>query len=286
MGKIITNRQLIDAPATGPRRYGLFDAATLAPMGTRVIGSGLQFLVDHCEQASIHDQTCEVNPTKPVIEGSELMGADPFWLVARKRCGTVGRTAEEMQQAARQVLATSEQTLVESVLWDGAGGTLAGADPTLTAAGATVVTPPAPGAGTAIAALESAFYNANGYRGVIHVNTVAYAAAAYSNLVEHQSGRLVTPLGTVWSFGAGYDITGPADAVPAAGFVWAFMTAPVTVWQSEVMTQDVRRTMDRTLNQWDAIAERVYAAAWDCPNVFAVQIPVAAPAVATAPAVP
>lgn len=285
MGKIITNRQLIDAPPVGQRRYGLFDAAaSVQQMNSRIIGSGLQFLTDHCDSASIYDQTCDVSPVKPFIEGSELMGADPFWIVARKRCGTVGRSAEEMQSAVRQVLGTSAQFLVETVVWD--GGVLGTADPTLTGAGATIVTPLAPGAGTAIAALERAFYAANGYKGTIHVSTRAYAAAAYSNLVEHQTGKLVTPLGSTWAFGAGYGITGPADVAPAAGFVWAFMTAPVHIWESDVMTVDARQTLDRSLNQWDVVAEQVYAVTWDCPNVFAVQIPIAAPAVSTVPAVP
>ena len=65
------------------------------------------------------------------------------------------------------------------------------------------------------------------------------------------------------------------------------MTGPTTVWRSGVLPQpDPRQTLDRTLNQWDVVAEEVFAATWDCPNVFAVQIPVAAPATTTAPAVP
>jgi len=288
MGKIITNRQLIASPQPAALRYGLFRAAAAMPqMDTRIIGSGLQFIVDHCEPAVTYDQTCAANPVKPITEGSEIMGADPFWVIARKRCGSVGRTPTEMLDAARQQLYTGAQTVVESVLWDGGG--LAAADPTLTGAGATIVTPVAPGAGTAIAALEEAFYSANGYVGTIHVNTTAYAAAAYADLVEStgNAGVLKTPLGTVWSFGAGYGLTGPADVAPAAGFAWAFMTGPTTVWRSGVLPQpDPRQTLDRTLNQWDVVAEEVFAATWDCPNVFAVQIPVAAPATTTAPAVP
>lgn len=291
MGKIISNRQLIDSPDLATRRYGLFDAASsMRTLDARGIGAGLQFLVDHCEPAEIYDQTCTVNPVKEYVEGSELMGADPFWLVARKRCGTVGRTPEEMSRAVREMLETSAQTLVESVVWDGAGGTLAGADPTLTGAGATIVTPAAPGAGAAIAALEAAFYAVSGYKGTIHINTQGYAALDYANMIVPDlpgaPGVLTTSLGSRWSIGAGYGVTGPADVAPAAGHVWAFMTAPVHIWRSEIMAREVRRTLDIAANQWDAIAERVFAVAWDCPAVFAVQVPVAAPAVATAPAVP
>jgi hypothetical protein len=67
------------------------------------------------------------------------------------------------------------------------------------------------------------------------------------------------------------------------------MTAYTTVWRStdaQIPQPDPRRAMDRTLNQWDVVSERVYAAAWACPEVFAVQVPVAAPATAATPAVP
>lgn len=293
MGVVVTNnRELIPAPDTTGRRlrYGLFNAASIVAMPQRVVAAGLQFYTDHCGNDVVtYDQTCIVNPTKPFTEGSDLMGTLPFWLVNRKRCGTVGRTGEEIVSAARQGLATGAQTRVEDVLWDGNG---LGGVANLTGAGATIVTPGAPGAGAAIAALENAFYAVNGYVGTIHINTRAYAAPAFAELVETNvpgspPGVLTTPLGSLWSIGAGYGITGPADVAPAAGFVWAFMTSPVTIWQSDVMgRRETSAILDKTLNQWDAVAEQIYAATWDCPEVFAVQVPITAPATAAAPAVP
>jgi hypothetical protein len=282
MGTILTNRQVIEPPPTAARRYGVFDAAASMPqMDTRIIASGLQFTVDHCDLADLYDQTCVVNPVKTPIVGADLMGADPYWVVARKRCGTVGRTAEQALRAAREVLETSAQLRVEQVIWD--GGALTTATPTLTGAGATIVTPLAPGFGAAVAALEAAFYAANGYIGTIHVNTAAYAAAAYSQLIVRQgaAGQLRTPINSVWSFGAGYGITGPADVAPTEPEnVWLFMTAPVTIWRSGVLPQpDARQTLDRTLNQWDTVAEEIFAHTWDCPNVFAVEAPISAPGV-------
>ena len=287
MGKIIDNRQLIDAPGIArQRRYGLFDVATRMSMDSRIVASGLQFLTDHCGPAELYDQTCAVSPTKTATEGSDLMGADPFWVVARKRCGSVGRTAEEMQTAVRQQLDARDQTIVESVVWDGAGLATIPADTTLTGSTPTVVTPTAPGAGAAIAALENAAYQVFGYRGVIHINTQAEGALKYAGMLDRlESGVWRTPVGTAVSLGAGYDITGPADAAPDAGFVWAFMTAAVFEWSMDVAQPDPRQVFDRTLNQWDVVAERVHAVTWECPEVFAVQVPIAAPATAATPAV-
>jgi hypothetical protein len=284
MAAIITNNELIPAPPVAQLRYGLFTAAQgPLTLGTRGIGAGIQFITDHCGGAEVYDANCDTHPTKEFVEGSDILEAEPFWIYANKHCGPVGRTPEEMERAVREQLISGEQTQVEGVVWD--GGAIANT-PALTTSGATVVAPLAPGAGAAIAALENAAYQVMGYNGVIHVNTQAYAALAYSNLVEHDGPRLVTPLGTVLSIGAGYDITGPDGVAPEAGFVWAFMTSQTTIWRSEITVPDIRETFDRELNQYNAVAERVYAVTWDCPETFAVQVPVAAPAVATAPAVP
>jgi len=288
MGKIITNQQLVAAPPTTPLHYGLFTAvSSVQTMDARIIASGGQFLADHCGAGQLYNQTCLASPEKTFEQGSDIMPFDPFWTVARKRCGSVGRTAEEMLGAVREQLLTSQQTLVEEGFW---GGTVVPVEPNLIGhVGTTAVTPAAPGFGTAIAALEEAFYSVYGYTGTIHVNMRAYAAAAYSQLLVRQGGAGVwrTPMGSAWSFGAGYGITGPAGVAPAAGFVWAFMTGAVHLWRSGILPQpDPRQTFDRTLNQWDVVAEEVFGLTWDCPDVFAVQVPIAAPAVATAPAVP
>jgi len=281
MATILTNPQLIDAPAVAPLRYGVFAAARMATLTTRMIGSGLQFLSDHCGGAELHNQTCVASPEKEYTEGSDLIEAAPYWVVARKRCGAVGRTGTEMLDAVRSQLLSAEQTLVESVIWDGAA--YPGATPTLTGAGATIVTPLADGAGAAIAALEEAFYSVSGYQGVIHINMAAYAAIRYAGLMdpaERLAGVYKTPMGTALSIGSGYGVTGPDDVAPDVGFVWAFITSPLTVWRSGVLPQpDPRQTLDRALNQWDVVAEEVFAHAWDCPDVYAVQVPVAAPGV-------
>lgn len=282
---IIANQQQIAAPPTSPIRYGIF-AALQGPftLDTRGIGSGLQYVTDHCGGAELYDANCTTNPAKEFVEGSDIIAADPFWVVSAKNCGAVGRTPGEMETGIREQLLAGEQSAVESAVWDGGG---IGATPNLTGSGATIVTPTAPGAGAAIAALEAAGYGSMfGYNGVIHINTAAYAALAYSNVMERSGARWQTPLGTTLSIGAGYDITGPGDVAPEPGFVWAFMTSTTSLWRSEVMVPDIRRTFNRVTNQYTAVAERVYAVAWDCPMTFAVQVPVAAPATALAPEVP
>lgn len=290
MATIITNRQLIEPPQNRRIRYGLFSAATLLDMPTRVIAAGLQFYADDCGNfLADYNQECGVeSPTKAADEGSEMVETDPYWVVNRVRCGAVGRSAEEIRGVARGRLNAMEQWAVEDRLWNGIAAQPGVLNLTGNVGTVTVV-PTAPGAGAAISALENAFYQVNGYVGTVHINTRAEGALEYAGFLNPEAGVLRTRMGTAMSVGAGYGITGPADAAPAAGFVWAFMTGYTAVWRStdsQLPQPDPQRVMDRTLNQWDVVGERVYAAAWSCPEVFAVQVPIAAPATAATPAVP
>lgn len=287
MAVITTVNQVTATPPPQRLRYGLFNAATITDdLGIREIGTGFQFAALDCGPVRLYDSNCapDLNVPKTFDQGLSYMEANPFWVYSTRQCGTVGTTPEVFSESVRRRLAGGEQTQVEAALW---GGTAPPVDPNLTGnVGTVTVTPSAVGAGAAIAALEESFYSEYGYVGTIHVNTAAYAAAAYSNLVV-QGSVLTTPLGSSWAFGAGYGITGPAGAAPAAGFVWAFMTPYVWIRRSEVIAQDDPRAfLNRATNQYLGLAERVYAATWTCPVVHAVQIPVAAPAVGTAPAVP
>lgn len=279
---IIDNRQLVASPAPGLRRYGLFDAATVTDdLDGRMVASGFQFPALDCGSAvQVYDANCETHPEKVFAEGLGYVGGDPYWLYAAQRCGTVGRTPDEITDGVRRVFATGEQTAVELAVWSGAG---VGTEPALDTAGATVVIPLAPGAGAAIAALEEAFYSVYGYAGTIHINTAAYAALAYAQIMDRSGGAgvLTTPLGSRVAAGAGYPVTGVEGAAPAAGFVWAFMTPQVFIRRSPMIVPDVVQTMNRTNNQYNALAERVYAHAWACDLRFAVQVPVAAPGVST-----
>lgn len=276
MAAIIDNPQLVDTPAPGRLRYGLFTAARVSDdLDARGVASGFQFAALDCGVARLYDANCLTHPAKVFDEGQPFQDAEPYWVAATLKCGTVGRTAAEIEAAVRRKLAANEQLQVETAFW---GGTTPPVDPALTTeAGVVTVTPAGTGAGNAIASLEESFYSEYGYVGTIHINTVAYATLAAAELIPDTpvSGALTTPLGSVWSIGAGYGTDGPLGAPPDLGSVWAFMTPPVWIRRtSEVLVQNVTDTMDRLTNQYMGLAERVYAHTWECPTVHAVQVPV------------
>lgn len=286
MATILSNPQLVATPAPGPLRYGLFTAATVTDdLDARAIAAGVQWANLDCgPPLNEYDANCVTHPVKEFTEGLDYSNAEPYWFYALNRCGTVGRTPAEIEDAVRRWMTGGEQTAVESVLWSGGDY---GTDPALTTApDVTVVTPLAPGAGAALAALEASFYAAYGYLGTIHVNMAAYGALADYADRTGGAGVLTTELGSKVSYGAGYGVDGPSGAAPAAGFVWAFMTPNVTVRRSPMMVPPVLDTLDRITNQYNALAERVYLHSWTCDVVHAVQIPLAAPAASVPPAVP
>ena len=280
MAGILTNGEIIPALSPGVQRYGLFNAATvLDDLDPRAVAAGYQLPAEDCGLVRAYDANCATHPAKTFDQGLSYMDSTPYWLYASRQCGTVGVTPAEVETSVRRRLAAGEQRAVEAQFW---GGTAVASDPNLTgAAGVVTVVPGVPGAGAAVAALEDAFYDAYGYVGVVHVAMRAYAAARYAQIVDRQGGTLVTPMGSVWAFGAGYGITGPAGVAPAAGNVWAFMTPPVLIRRSDPIVPPVIETMQRLQNQYLGLAERVYAHTWACPTVYAVEVPIAAPKVDT-----
>lgn len=281
MATIIPIEAEIATPAPGARRYGVFDAASMGPLDNRYVASGIQFYPEDCGiNVLAYDPTCAPPHAEKTFDdtGVEYVDANPYWLYASYQCGTVGTTADDVRRRVRKRYDAGAQHAVEATIWTGSG--IAGV-PALTTAGAATIVPAAPGAGAAVAAAEQAFFDLHGYAGVLHVNQTAYAAIDYSMNLQNSAGVWRTKLGTAMSWGAGYGITGPAGAAPAAGFVWAFITPQVYIWSTEVRQPDPIQTLDRTFNQWMALAETVYLHTWVCDDVVAVQIPVAAPGVAT-----
>lgn len=273
----------VPAPPVAQLRYGLFraafqireDAPVQAPLG------GVQFEPVSCGSAHLYSAVCppSTQAAKVIDPSTPAIATRPFWATASVVCSPVGRDLTEQRRMAEQRLRGGEQTQVEAAFWDG-GGVNAG--PSLTTIGATTVATTLTSFGGRLSALIEAFQDAYGYQGTIHVNTAAMGAAAFGQFIVRPDtpdipAHLVTPTGEVWSFGAGYGITGPGGAAPAAGSVWAFITAPVTIWRdATISVQDPEQTFNRTTNQAEVVAERGYNVAPDCLTAFAIELPLEA----------
>lgn len=273
----------VPTPPVGPLRYGLFRAARaiVEDAPTQASLGGVQFEPAACGGAHLYSAVCppSTQAQKVLDPSTPAIVTRPFWATASQVCSPVGRDFTEQRRLAVQRLLGGEQTQVEAAFWDG-GGVNAG--PSLTTMGATVVATTLTSFGGRLSTLIAAFQKAYGYQGTLHANTAVEGAAAYGNMLIRPDtpdipGHLVTPTGEIWSFGAGYGITGPGDAAPAAGSAWVFMTGPVTIWRdAEISVQDPTQTFDRTFNQAEVVAERGYNVAPDCLTAFAIEVPLEA----------
>lgn len=256
----------VTVAAGGAQRYGLFNVA-VGPLDLPPYASagGILYDLPVCGgPPNFYPALCVAGerPEKDFGGGVGYVEADPFVVYAGVSCQAVGRRLSEFQQVARDRLTAGEQYGAERALWLGAGNVLGLMnDPELT------VLPAATGGILAgVAALEQWLYSTAGYPypGIIHAVPAAAAYAANARLLVADGAVRRTPLGTAWSFGAGYDEVGPGGAA-GDGQVWLVATGAVRIWRSaDVFVPDPAQVMDRTTNQVSVVAEREYVIAHDC----------------------
>lgn len=166
-----------------------------------------------------------------------------FGVVATDKCGLLGRNEEEAQARARQAMRLQESIQAEEHTADllvARAGTPADAvDPARDKA-----------IKGAVAALEAAMA-AMGIQGVIHAH-VQLAAELKGLITPGTGGKLFTPAGHQFAFGAGYGALGNTLLVG---------TGPVTIYRTPV---DVLPSMEVRRNERLVVAEREVAVTWEC----------------------
>lgn len=248
---------IVPAPARLRRRYGLFDAAS-GPLDlpTHGEGGGVRFVPD-CGRSLAYGVTCYETPgdapVKPLDTDAAEIETGVFVALATLNCGAVGYTMPEYQAKVRRRLEGAEQAAVEEALWTGLDfednplGILALDDE--------AVSIPAgydPGLITdVVGALERYAYTTQQYGGVayIHAPVEVAAFAAEAGLVLPDGNRKVTPMGSVWAFGA----------YPSSEVI---VTGQTTVWRAPEI--QVYSAFENATNEVVLVAERAYSVAFEC----------------------
>lgn len=248
----------VTAPVPGRRRYGLFDAAAgPIDLPRHGEGGGVRYVPAYCGQAYAYGVNCydgdSPAPAKPLDTDNAEVDSGVFAVLSTLNCSAVGYSLEEYRTKVRQRLEASEQAAVERSFWTGVDfegndlGTLSLAE------SADEIDPGYdPGLITdVVGALERHAYTEQGYgyQAYIHAPVEVAAFAAEAGLVLPDGNRKVTPLGSVWSFGA----------YPAGSVI---ITGQTTVWRApEIGVYDAFET---ATNERLLVAERAYAVAFDC----------------------
>jgi hypothetical protein len=187
-----------------------------------------------------------VLPTAPQVS------TGVFVALSTLNCGAVGYTAAEMDVKVRRSLETSEQGTVERSFWTGQD--FEGNDLGILSLDDRAEDIPVgydPGLITdVVGALERYAYTTQGYgyQAYIHAPVEVAAFAFESGLVLIDGNRKVTPMGSIWSFGA----------YPGGSII---ITGQTTVWRGDVV---VSQSFETTTNEVLLVAERAYSVAFEC----------------------
>jgi hypothetical protein len=248
---------IVPAPARLRRRYGLFDAAS-GPLDlpTHGEGGGVRFVPD-CGRSLAYGVTCYETPgdapVKPLDGDAAEIETGVFVALATLNCGAVGYTLPEYEAKVRRRLEGAEQAAVEEALWTGLDFEDNALD-ILSLDGEAVSIPAGydPGLITdVVGALERYAYTTQQYGGVayIHAPVEVAAFAAEAGLVLPDGNRKVTPMGSVWAFGA----------YPSGEVI---VTGQTTVWRAPEI--QVYSAFENVSNEVVLVAERAYSVAFEC----------------------
>lgn len=238
--------------------HGLFPTIQWRPSGADRWESGVVAEFLHCEPAGGIGPDCGDTVTglpKEFPGGSGTATASQFTVYGHWKCSPVGWTPEQAQARALDHLFAREEQRVEQAYWTGDldnAATLRGATALATGAAQTL--------STGIGLLEEWLGAVYGSLGVIHVTRTAATALLGADLASASGQRLTTGLGTPVAAGGGYDGSGPAAEVPAAGTVWAYASPPLFGYRSDPFPSSSRSgdLLDKGVNDLYAVAERTY----------------------------
>lgn len=247
----------VQAPERLRRRYGLFDAAS-GPLDLPAHGEGggVRFVPVSCGRSLAYGVACYEPgdaPVKPLDGDAEEVATGVFVALATLNCGSVGYTTAEYEAKVRRRLEGTEMASVEEAFWTGEdyqGNDLGILN--LDSAASSIGTGYDPGLITdVVGALERFAYTENQYDGAayIHAPVEVAAFAAEAGLIVNDGQRKVTPLGSVWAFGA----------YPSGEVI---VTGQTTVWRSSEI--QVYSSFENATNEIVVVAERAYSVAFEC----------------------
>jgi len=249
---------IVPAPEPLRARYGLFTAAS-GPLDLPAHGEGggVRYVPDTCGTAYAYGVACynadNPAPEKPHDSDNAEVETGVFVVLSTLNCGAPGYTMDEYRAKVRRRLETAEQATVEGALWSGLDFEGNSLDIlTLDTEAENVASGYDPGLVTdVIGALERYAYTEQGYgyQAYIHAPVEVAAFAHESGLVLKDGPRLVTPMGSIWSFGA----------YPAGSVI---ITGQTTVWRAPAI--QVYDAFDKVTNEVLLVAERAYAVGFDC----------------------
>jgi hypothetical protein len=245
----VTERAYVAPLTRKPLPHGLLDVADVTEDASgHWQGGGVETSGEGCLTALYAPDPCAPSVEKTVQEGYTRISGDAFAVYTLNRCRLPAGRYAEAQADARKALEGSEGPAVEARF---AATVLRQATNVGPATGAVPLK-------VGIGILEG--YAGQHYGGlpILHMPRSLVQVAGVTN----RDGGLFTLLDTPVVAGAGYEgVTGPANAAAGAGNAWLFITGEVGLTKGAIQTY---RSADLKHNEFNALAERTWAAYADC----------------------
>lgn len=226
------------------------------------LGDGVSFKPENCDNGATLE-ICPVSPvTKTVPAPDGIVTVPTYADYYGVACSTMGGDFDEAAGRARRGLEVRRSFKVERALWDGVGTITDSSALASTAAnditpglGAGIVT----GIGALVGALDAVL---GGARGLIHVPQSLIPILTFYGLA-FRNGNFLQVSNTDHNIvaGTGYSGNDPDGNAPAAGFVWAYATGPVTVMTTsiDVIPEASWQAIDTSTNDMEVRAEFAFA---------------------------
>lgn len=257
---------LVEEPTADKWGYGLSSVATFIDNPNEHERNGIKYKSFRCvgnvqnwEDSCVTDDLLPKVPTDP-NEDNVVVGC-PFHLYAALSCKTT--TLEAMTAGVAEVFNYGEQQALETQVWN---RVLAQSSATIL----NVSSLPADAFSVvqAFAALETAFSNCYGARGVLHAYR-GFAAFAFDNRqIELAGDHFESRLGTPIAFYGGSPNSSPAGVAAPAGYAWVYITTDITVrrFTPEILPTDtgLRLQYNPLTNEPFVVAERTYVPSIEC----------------------
>lgn len=243
------------SPSLDAPQFGLMSASTLVQWDDPHLHNGVEFTPNASGLAGFEATDCVDEPADPrdIPDGIPTAIASPIIVYGGFTCRSVGITDALLDGYARARLSAGEVAGVESRLWSAVDNSLTD--------GAHILSTTAVSLTAAVGLIEEWFGARYGGTPVIHAPRRLGALAGQKVLAIRDKSKMVTTLGSTWSFG-NYPGTAPAGQT---GPLWLVASGQVQVRRSDVtvLGSTMQTALNRRTNSVYAVAHRTYVASWD-----------------------
>ena len=243
------------SPSLDAPQFGLMSAASLVQWDDTHLHNGVEFTPNASGLAGFEATECVAAPSDPrdIPDGIPTTIASPIIVYGGFTCRSVGITDDILNGYARARLSAGEIAGVESRLWSAVDNSLTDDAEILTTTALPLL--------AAVGLIEEWFGARYGGTPVIHAPRRLGALAGQKVAAVRDKGKLVTTLGSNWSFG-NYPGTAPAGQT---GPLWLVASGQVQVRRSEVnvLGSTMQTALNRRTNTVYAVARRTYVVSWD-----------------------